>query len=39
MLVTAVEKKEFTPDPLIPFEIQPSEWVFKRFWHHYLRNT
>lgn len=39
MLVTAAEAGRFTPDPLIPFDLEPSEKVFSGFMAHYFHHA
>ena len=39
LLVTAADTGRFTPDPLIPFDLEPSEQVFSGFMAHYFHHA
>ena len=38
MLLEAKQNNKFTPDPLIPFDLEPSECVFTQFMDHYFKD-
>ena len=36
MLVAAAQAGKYEPDPLLPFDLEPSEELFKRYVAHYF---